>query len=438
MAYGKEDYRRMYVERLGTLDDCLAILRSGDTIWCSNNYNEPRMLFSRLHEIAPRVENVFVFKSRIGNYPFMTDPAMNGRINFGNYFYGPHYKEAHPLGNCTFFPVDLPNYYRTAAAHRPWNVFIAQVSPMTEDGYFHIGMNQTFETELVRDALEGHKTIILEVNPRLTWMNGAVRIPVEAVTKLCEVDMPEDTTPPIVCTEDEIAIGHTAADIISDGDTIQMGIGGITNAIGDFLMRKNDLGLHTEQFTSSMATLISAGVITGKNKVFDRGLHVGVFADGTHELYEFLHNDPNCVLRPGCEVVNPFEIARQDHIVAINTCIEMDLTGQVCAESIGPRQFSGSGGGFCFSLGAFYAAHGKGILALTSRTKKGVSKIRPMLTPGAVVTHPRNYMHYVITEYGAVNLKGASVRERAQAIISVAHPDDRPALTDAAKELGYF
>lgn len=438
MAYSQADFRKMYEERKGTVEDLLALIRSGDTLWCSNNYNEPSTLFSRLHEIAPRVENVFVYKSRIGRYPFMVEPGMDGHINFGNYFYGPHYKEAHELGNCTFFPVDLPNYYRVASAHRPWNVFAAQVSPMTEDGRFYIGMNQTFETELVRDALEGKKTILLEVNPKLTWMRGAVSIPVEAVTRLVEVEKEEDVTPPIVCTEDEIRIGSFAAEIIEDGDTVQMGIGGIPNAIGGFLTDKRDLGLHTEQFTSSMADLIRAGVITGERKVLDRGEHVGVFADGTHELYQYLHSDPKCVLRPGSEVVNPFRIAQQDHMVAINTCIEMDLTGQVCAESIGPRQFSGSGGGFCFALGAYYAEHGKGIMAFTSRTKRGVPKIKAQLTPGAIVTHPRNYADYVITEYGAVRLKGTSIRERVQAIISIAHPDDRAELTAAARELHYI
>ena len=428
----------MYDERRGTIADCLALIRSGDTIWCSNNYNEPSTLLSHLHEIADRVEDIFVYKSRINRYPFMVTPGMNGHINFGNYFYGPAYQEAHRLLNCTFIPVDLPNYYRQASLHKPWDIFMAQVSPMTEDGCFHIGMNQTFESELVADALAGHKTIILEVNPNLTWMNGSVSIPVQAVTRLIEVDSPEDMTAPIVCTQDEINIGQMAADIIEDGDTIQMGIGGIPNAIGEFLADKHDLGLHTEQFTSSMATLIEAGVITGARKAFDKGEHVGVFADGTHELYKYLHDNPKCVLKPGAEVVNPFNIARQDHMVSINTCIEMDLTGQVCAESIGPRQYSGSGGGFCFALGAYYAEHGKGILAFTSRTKKGVPKIRAQLAPGAIVTHPRNYIDYVITEYGAVRLKGTSVKERAQLLISVAHPDDRAELTKAARELFYF
>ena len=438
VAYTYDDYKAMYAQRKSSIGECLALIKSGDTIWCSNNYNEPSTLFSHLHEIAGRVENVFVYKSRIGNYPFMTAPGMDGHINFGNYFYGPAYQQAHKLLNCTFFPVDLPHYYSHASARKPWNIFMAQVSPMTEDGRFYIGMNQTFEDDLVRDAIEEGKTIILEVNPRLTWMNGSAYIPVQAVTRLVEVDTPEDVTPPIVCTPDEISIGRMAAEIIEDGDTIQMGIGGIPNAIGDFLAHKHDLGLHTEQFTSSMATLIEAGVITGERKVFDKGLHVGVFADGTHELYQYLHNNPKCVLRPGPEVVDPFNIARQDHMVSINTCIEMDLTGQVCAESIGPRQYSGSGGGFCFALGAYYAKHGKGIMAFTSRTKRGVPKIRAQLTPGAIVTQPRNYVDYVITEYGAVRLKGASVRERAQMLISIAHPEDREELTRAARELYYF
>lgn len=433
-----QEYQKLYESKKGTLSDCLDLIKSGDVIWTSNNYNEPTTFFSHLHEIADRVENVFVYKSRIGDYPFMLGENMNGKINFGNYFYGPNYRAAHKLKNCTFYPVDLPNYYRNASRHKPWSVFAAQVSPMTEDGLFYLGMNQTFEEELVRDALAENKTIILEVNSQLTWMRGATAIPIQAVTMLYEDDKPEYTTPPIVCSEEEIKIGMIVADIIEDGDTIQMGIGGIPNAVGDFLTDKKDLGLHTEQFTSSMATLIEKGVITGARKAYDAGEHVGVFADGTHELYQALHNNPNCIMKPGYQVVNPAAIARQDHMVSINTCIEMDLTGQVSAESLGAEQFSGSGGGFCYTLGTYYAEHGKGILAFTSKTKKGYSKIVPSLKPGAIVTHQRNYVDYVVTEYGAVRLKGCSVAERARMLISVAHPDDREALTAEARKLNYF
>ena len=438
MPYTYEDYKRMYEERKGTVQDALALIRSGDVIWSSNNYNEASTLLGHIHEIAHRVENVLVYKSRIGSYPFMLTPGMDGHINCANYFYGPSYREAHRLGNATFIPVDLPNYYRMANRHRPCTIFTAQVTPMDEKGLFYIGMNQTLEQQAVKDALEQHKRIILEVNPNLTHMNGSTAIPVEAVSCLFEVDTPEYVIGPVETTPEEDRIGEIVAGLIEDGDTIQMGIGGIPDTVGAHLMNKNDLGLHTEQFTSSMAKLIEAGVITGKRKVFDKELHVGVFADGTHELYEYLHRNPQCVMRPGPEVLDPANIARQDHIVSINTLIEMDLTGQACAESIGPVQFSGSGGGFCFTLGTYYAEHGKGILCFPSRTKKGVPKIKATLTPGAVVTHQRNYIQYVVTEYGCVDLRGTTVRERAQMLISLAHPDDRPELIKAAKELCYF
>jgi acyl-CoA hydrolase len=337
-----------------------------------------------------------------------------------------------------FIPVDLPNYYRSVNMHRPCNIFTAQVSPMDEHGNMYIGMNQTIEDKAVDDAIAQHKKIILEVNPNLTFMNGSKAIPVEAVTLLYEVDTPEYCIGGMQTTELEDQIGKTVAGLIDDGDTIQMGIGGIPDTVGRYLLTKNDLGLHTEQFTSSMAGLIEKGIITGKNKVFDKELHVGVFADGTHELYKYLHDNPKCVMKPGPEVVNPFNIARQDHMVSINTCVEIDLTGQICAESIGPTQYSGSGGGFCFTLGTYYAEHGKGIMAFTSRTNKGLPKIKAQLTPGAVVTHQRNYVQYVVTEYGCVNLRGMDVRERAKALISIAHPDDRDALDAAARELCYY
>ena len=438
MAYTYEDYKKIYESKKGTVEQALDLIKSGDVIWCSNNYNEPATLFGRLHEIADRVENVIVYKSRIGEYPFLITPGMDGHINCANYFYGPSYRKAHQLRNAMFIPVDLPNYYRCVNMHRPCNIFTAQVSPMTEDGKLYIGMNQTIEYYAVKDAIEQKKTIILEVNPNLTYMNGSAYIPVDAVTLLYEVDTPEYTIGGIKTTELEDQIGKTVADLIDDGDTIQMGIGGIPDTVGRYLLTKNDLGLHTEQFTSSLVQLIGNGNITGKNKVFDKELHVGVFADGTHELYQYLHDNPQCVMKPGPEVVNPFNIAKQDHMVSINTLVEIDLTGQIAAESIGPTQYSGSGGGFCFTLGTYYAEHGKGIMAFTSRTNKGLPKIKAQLTPGAVVTHQRNYVQWVVTEYGAVNLRGTDVRERAKLLISIAHPDDRAELEAAAKELCYF
>ena len=187
-----------------------------------------------------------------------------------------------------------------------------------------------------------------------------------------------------------------------------------------------------------MMDLIHAGVITGQKKTFDKGLHVCAFAKGIPELYDFLSQRKDCILRTGRDVVDPFEIARQDNMVSINTLVEIDLTGQVCAESIGPKQISGSGGAFCFAYGAYRSRGGRSILAFPARSGKGHSKIKATLTPGAVVTTPRNYVDYIVTEYGIARLKGKTIRERTQALIAIAHPDDRLELRRQAKGLMYL
>ncbi len=434
-----QDYLRMYEEKKGTLQDCLNLIRSGDVIFTTNNYSEPNVILQHLHEIAPRVENVKIWKGRSGTYPFMTDPAMKGHIEMYTYFFGPtFYRQAQKLGLVDYVPADLGHYFTVAVSGHPANVCIAAVTPMDENGVFHLGLNHAADGLGVQDAIDHHKTIILEVNPRLHTMRGAQEIRIEDVTMLLEVDTPEYVIPPIQPTAVEDQIGAAVAELVADGDTIQLGIGGIPNAVGAYLKDKRNLGIHSEMFTSSMMELIQAGVITGSNKTYDRGLHVCAFAEGVPELYPFLQNNPNCVIRPGSQVVDPFEIARHEHMVSINTLVEIDLTGQVCAESVGPKQISGSGGAFCFSYGAYRSKGGKGILAFPSRTAKGEPKIKAMLTHGAVVTTPRNYVDYIVTEYGVARLKGASIRERAERLIAVAHPDDRAELTRAARALLYL
>lgn len=430
-----EDYLRLYNEKRGDYTRCLDMIESGDVILCSNNYNECTVLFDHLHEAAPRLKDVYLYKSRVGMYPFMLTPGMGEHIMTLNYFYGPVYQKAHPLGNCAFIPCDLPDYYKDTSAHLRPNVFMASVSPMDEEGNFSVGMNQTNESDAIRDAVREGWKIILEVNPNLSSMNGAAKINIKNVSCLCEVDTPVMTTRPIICSPQEEAVGRNAAELVEDGSTIQMGIGGLPDAVAHHLMDKKDLGLHTEQFTTSMAKLIKKGVITGSRKSINPGKHIGVFADGTEELYDLLRDNKDCQMMPGKYVCDPFVIAQNSKMVSINTCIEIDLTGQVCSESIGPRQYSGSGGQFCFAYGAYRSEGGKGIIALTSRTKKGTPKIRATLTPGAAVTTLRNYVDWVVTEYGAVNLRGCSVMERAKKLISIAHPDDREELMRQAFEL---
>ncbi len=433
------DFEKLYQEKKCTMQDVLDSIKSGDVIFTTNNYSEPGEFLSHIHEIAPRVENVKVWKGRSGLYPFMVDPSMKGHIEMYNYFFGPtFYKNSLPMGLVDYVTTDLQSYYTTAITGHPANIAVTASTPMDENGDFCVPMNHAADGLGMLDAIEGHKTIIVEVNPNLHKMHGAQKINIRDVAMVVEVDRPEYTVPNIESTPLEQKIGEAVASLVSDGDTIQLGIGGIPGAVGMFLKDKHDLGIHSEMFTSSMMELIQAGVITGARKTYDKGLHVCAFAEGVPELYPFLQSREDCILRSGFEVVDPFNIARQDNMVSINTLVEMDLTGQVCAESIGPKQISGSGGGFCFAYGTYRSKGGKGILAFPARTAKGHSKIKATLTPGAVVTTPRNYVDYIVTEYGIAQLRGKTISERVTELIAIAHPDDRSELRRQAKMLSYI
>lgn len=431
-----QSLQALYNEKKRTIGEILSTIRSGDVMFTTNNYSEPGEILSHLHEIAPQVEDVKVWKGRSGLYPFMVDPGMKGHIEMYTYFFGPtFYRNSKPMGLVDFVPADLASYFTVAVSGHPANVNIAAVTPMDENGNFHLPMNHAADGLAMLDAVEKHKTVILEVNPNLHKMHGAVAINIQDVTMLTEVNRPEYVIHPVEPTDLERQIGQAVAELVHDGDTIQLGIGGIPNAVGMFLKEKHDLGIHSEMFTTSMMELIQAGAVTGRKKTYDKGLHICAFAEGTKELYPFLQSREDCIIRAGAEVVDPFNIARQENMVSINTLVEIDLTGQVCAESVGPKQISGSGGGFCFAYGAYRSRGGRSILAFLSRTGKGKSKISASLTPGAVVTVPRNYVDYIVTEYGTAHLKGATISERASQLIAVAHPDDRPTLTEQARTL---
>lgn len=431
------DYQKMYRDKLATLEQCLSLIHSGDIVYTTHNHSEPLTILEHLHERAPYVEDVKVWKGRSGHFPIMYEPSMKGHMEMLTYFYGPtFYRESVPLGLIDQVPSDLAHYFSAAILYHIPTVYYTGVGAMDENGVFWMGMNHTEEGESIQYAIDHKLPIVVEVNHNLHHARGGQQIPIEAVTYILEADRREQDLPGIQPTELEDRIGAAVAEIVSDGDTIQLGIGGIPNAVGMYLRSKNDLGIHTEMFTNSMMDLILSGNITGRNKNIDRGLHVFSFAEGRENLYEFIQSREDCVSRRASEHISPMTIAKQDHFVSINTCVEIDLTGQVCSESVGPKQISGSGGAFCCAYGAFESKGGKGILAFPSRTAKGMSKISATLTPGAIVTVPRNYVDYIVTEYGVARMKGATVRQRAQQLIRIAHPEDRPRLTAEAKKLG--
>ena len=433
------NFQELYESKKVSLDEALGYIRSNDNVCFAGDCNEPKIFAQNLHKIAPRVENVSVIKARTGNFEFVKGDNMNGHINTGGFFYGPGWGEGHKKLNCSLIVTDLPDYGRFVAEHRPPNVFVAQTTPMDENGKFQISLCMMWEPETFAAVMaQPDHRIILEVNPQQVHVKGGLEIDINDVSCLYEVDEPLAEIPAMQATEVEDTIGGLVSELVHDGDTIQLGIGSLPDAVARHLMDKHDLGLHTEMFTSSMGEMIRRGVITGERKNYYKGVHVGSFAGGDRALYETMQNTPTLRIVPGSYGVNPMTIMQNDNMVSINTILEMDLTGQVCSESIGPRQFSGSGGGFCFAYGALHSKGGRGILAFASRSKKGMPKIKPMLTQGAVVTIPRNYVDYIVTEYGVARLRGCSVRERCELLIALAHPDDRAELRQKAREYFYI
>ena len=220
---------------------------------------------------------------------------------------------------------------------------------------------------------------------------------------------------------------------------LALGIGGLPDAVGEYLKEKNDLGIHSELFSSTMADLIEAGNVTGRKKNLNRGKHLATFCIGDQHLFETVSNDPNCCLVPCSYGNDPFVISQNDHMISVNTAMEIDITGQICSESIGPKQFSGTGGAADYAYGAMHSRGGRGIVAFASTAKGGtISKIKSILTPGAAVSISRNLVDTVVTEYGVAELRGRTIRERADALIAIAHPDFRDELTYEAKKLGFL
>ena len=430
------NFQELYESKKVSLDEALGYIRSNDNVCFAGDCNEPKIFAQNLHKIAPRVENVSVIKARTGNFEFVKGDNMNGHINTGGFFYGPGWGEGHKKLNCSLIVTDLPDYGRFVAEHRPPNVFVAQTTPMDENGKFQISLCMMWEPETFAAVMaQPDHRIILEVNPQQVHVKGGLEIDINDVSCLYEVDEPLSEIPAMQATEVEDTIGGLVSELVHDGDTIQLGIGSLPDAVARHLMDKHDLGLHTEMFTSSMGEMIRRGVITGERKNYYKGVHVGSFAGGDRALYETMQNTPTLRIVPGSYGVNPKTIMQNDNMVSINTILEMDLTGQVCSESIGPRQFSGSGGGFCFAYGALHSKGGRGILAFASRSKKGMPKIKPMLTQGAVVTIPRNYVDYIVTEYGIAKLRGKTIAQRVEELINVAAPEFREELRKQAREL---
>ena len=424
-----------YKSRLATLQDELDAVQSGDVLCTSGVLCEPIGFLSHFHTIVPRLENVELIKGRNIDYDFLAMPQLKDHVQVIGHLFDGALRQANALGAATHIPSNLHDFMDRRTAYKPIDKFIAMATPMDKNGNFVVSGCGMWEESAYRSA----KTVILEVNPHLPRFKGCLTIPLEKVDMIVEVDYPATEYPIPPSTEIDKKIGGYVASFVHDYDCIQLGLGGMPNAVGNAFFDKKGLGLHTELYTPVIGELIRAGVITGEAKTIDRGQHVGTFVQGDNRLYDVLSTDPGVCFKPVTYTNDPFVISQIDNMVSINTALEIDLTGQICSESIGPRQYSGTGGASDFAYGALHSKGGRGIIAMASTAKGGaVSKIKATLTPGSVVSISRNLADIIVTEYGVAYLRGRTVRERAEALIAIAHPDFRADLRQQARELFYL
>lgn len=339
-------------------------------------------------------------------------------------------------GHLQYLPSHLSRWVRNVLAQGPIDVFWGSCTPPDERGFVSLSLSNTYESEILRAA----KTVVLEVNPALPRVNGDTFVSVDKVDYLIDAPAGEKlpTVPAIEISAIDRQIAGYVSDLISDGSTIQLGIGGIPNAIAEAMATKKDLGIHTEMINDAMMELYLAGVVTGAQKTIWKEKIIGAFAYGSQELYDFIHDNPIVELHTASVVNDPYRIGRNHKMVSINTAVEIDITGQVCSESVGHAEISGVGGALDTHRGAQRSDGGRGIIAMGSQTAKGKSKISLELMPGAKVSISRNDIDTVVTEYGVARLLGKSVAERAEALIAIAHPSAREELTFGAKKFNYL
>jgi len=359
-----------------------------------------------------------------------------GRLRSVSFFVGPHVREAVADGRGDFMPVflsDIPNLFTSRAI--PLDVAVVQLSPPDRHGFCSLGTS----VDAARAAVDSARIVLAEINDRMPRTHGNSVVPLSHVHAFVRTDRPLPAMPPAPSTEVEARIGELVAELVEDGATLQAGIGAIPDAVLARLGNHHDLGVHTEMFSDGLIPLIEAGVVTNRCKAVHPGRSVTSFVTGSARLYDFVDSNPTIEFH-GCDRTNDTALIRKnDKVTAINSALEIDLSGQVCADSIGHAIFSGIGGQMDFLRGAALSRGGKPIIALPSTAAAGkVSRIAAQLKPGAGVVTTRGHVHWVVTEYGARNLHGLTLRERGEALISIAHPDARAELRRALVELRHY
>jgi len=426
------EYRR----RLLTPDDAVAGIKSGDTIVHGASISEPPALLTALADRVRQgdLSGLRVYSSLPMHHAARTvlSPDLSDCIESHSWFVTEADRSRHKVGLSYYVPTYIHQIPRLLKEHMEIDIMMMTVSPMDRYGYFTVGAVNDYNGAAARAC----KTLIVEVNENMPRVLGDTLLHISEVDFIVENHVPLlEIHAPDPGPEDE-KIGRLIAEMVPDGATIALGIGSIPNAIGKYLSGHRDLGIHSGVFTPVMVDLIEKGVVNGKSKNLHPRKHVFVVAQGTRRMYDFIHDNPSMESHPASYTEDPAVIARNDNLVAVNTVIELDLTGQCNAEHMAGSQFSGTGGQLDFVRGAYNSSGGRSIQAFTSTARKGtVSRIVPRLKSGTVVSIPRMDIQYLVTEYGSVNLKGKSTRDRALGIIGLAHPDFRDQLLRAAEDM---
>jgi acetyl-CoA hydrolase len=420
-----------YRSKVMSAVEAVKLVRSGDRLTTSSNAGAPRHLLEALCSRSGELRDVEIAALlTLGEAPY-DHPEHRAAFRANALFVGHNLREAVNAGRADYTPIFLGEIPRLFAERLPIDVVLVQVSPPDDHGFCSFGVS----VDVVKPAAHLARHVIAEVNPRCPRTLGDSFIHVSRLSAIVEADyelaeLPAEAADPVA-----ERVGANVAGLVRDGDTLQLGIGAIPDATLAALHDKRDLGIHTEMFSDGVMHLVESGIINGDRKPIHRGKVVSSFILGSRALYAWAHNNPIVEMHPSHYTNDPFVVAQHDHMVAVNSAIAVDLTGQVVSDSIGTRIYSGIGGQVDFVRGASRAAHGRPIIALPATAKNGtVSRLVSELPPGAGVVTSRGDVHYVVTEHGVADLWGRTLRQRAEALIAVAAPEFRDELRARARE----
>jgi len=425
-----------YKQKVVTPAEAVKAVKSGDRIFLTGNCSVPKTVLSALVDRAPELQDVEICQALTTGSADYVSPELEGHLRVNTMFISHNIREAVQNGGADFTPVLLSEFPLLFKDNfLPVDVAFVHLSPPDPHGYCSFGV----EVGLSKSPAESAQIVIAEINEQMPRTLGDSFIHVSAIDYIVPVDYPLPELPMGDGNPSDTVkkIASYIAELIPDEATMQMGIGAIPDAVLNYLFDKKDLGIHTELFSDGVIDLVEAGVITNSKKSLHPGKIVVGFILGTKRLYDWVHNNPLCEFLRTEYINDPFIVAQNDRMVAINSAIEIDLTGQVCADSIGTKLYSGVGGQLDFIYGASRSKGGVPIIALPS-TARDFSRIVPTLKQGAGVVTTRNHIHYVVTEYGVADLYGKTIQQRAQSLIDVAHPQFREELTKEAKALHYI